>query len=95
MKEFKKDKEDELEIKLRFLAAKNIFLERSDSIEKETKIIRKYMKEIDAFKAKIIGMKELMIGTLNYHCNKLLIDLEFKEKPIVKGVRLIETKLKR
>ena len=52
MKEFKEDKEDELENKLRFLAAKNLFLERSDNIEKETKTERKYMKEIEAFKAK-------------------------------------------
>ena len=38
LKEFKEDKEDEL--KLRFLAPKNLFLERSDSIEKETKITK-------------------------------------------------------
>ena len=36
-----------------------------------------------------------MIGTIYYDCNRLLIDLDFKEKPIVKGVRLMETKLKR
>ena len=29
------------------------------------------MKEIDEFKTKIIGIKELMIGTLNYGCNRL------------------------
>ena len=40
LKEFREDKEDELKKKLRFLAAKNLFLERSDSIEKETKITR-------------------------------------------------------
>ena len=28
---------------------------KSDSIEKETKITRKYMKEIDAFETKLIG----------------------------------------
>ena len=82
-KEFKEDKEDELEIELRLLAAKNIFLERSDSIEKEIKTIRKYMKEIESFKAKIIDIKQLMIAT------RLLTDLNFKEKSIVKGVRLI------
>ena len=53
------------------------------------------MKEIDAFKAKIIGIKELMIGTVNYDCNRLLTDVDFKEKQIIKGVKLIETKLKR
>ena len=52
LKEFKEDKEDVLENKLRFLASENLFLERSNNIEKETKITRKYMKEIDAFKAK-------------------------------------------
>ena len=31
LKEFKEDKEDELENKLRFLEAKNLFLERSDN----------------------------------------------------------------
>ena len=39
--EFKKDKEDELKNKLSFLAVKNIFWERPDSIEKETEITRK------------------------------------------------------
>ena len=78
MKEFKEDKEDELENKLRFLAAKNLFLERSDNIEKETKTERKNMKEIEAFKTKMIGIKELMIGTINYYCNRLLTDLDFK-----------------
>ena len=57
LKEFKENEEDELENKLRFLAAKNLFLEKSDSIKRETKITRKYMKEIDAFKAKIVGIK--------------------------------------
>ena len=36
-----------------------------------------------------------MIGTSNYDYNRLLTDLNFKEKSIVKGGRLIETKLKR
>ena len=76
LKEFKEDKEEELEHKLRFLAAKNMFLERSDSIEKETKIIRKYMKEIDPFNAKVIDI-ELIIGTINYSHNRLLTDLDF------------------
>ena len=52
LKEFKEDKEDVLENKLRYLASENLFLKRSNNIEKETKITRKYMKEIDAFKAK-------------------------------------------
>ena len=51
------------------------------------------MKEIDAFKAKIIGIKELIV--INYDCNRLLTDVDFKEKQIIKGVKLIETKLKR
>ena len=51
------------------------------------------MKEIDAFKAKIIGIKELIV--INYDCNILLTDVDFKEKQIIKGVKLIETKLKR
>ena len=38
------------------------------------------MKEVDVFEAKIIGIKELMIGRMNYDCNRLLTDLEFKEK---------------
>ena len=29
------------------------------------------MKEIDEFKTKIIGIKELMKGTMNYDCNRL------------------------
>ena len=41
LKEFKEDKKDELKNKLRFLVAKNLFLERSDSIKKETKITGK------------------------------------------------------
>ena len=94
-KKIKEDKEDELKNNLIFLVAKNLFCESSDSIEKETKTTRKYMKEIDAFEAKIIGIKELIIGTINYDCNRLLTDLDFKEKSIVKGVKLIEIKLKR
>ena len=31
------------------------------------------MKEIDVFKAKIISVKELMIGTINYDFNNLLV----------------------
>ena len=93
--EFKKDKEDEFKNKLSFLAVKNIFWERPDSIEKETEITRKYTKEIDVFKAKIIGIKELIIGTIHYDCNSLLSDLDFKAKLLVKVVKLIEIKLKR
>ena len=37
LKEFKEDKEDELENKLRFLARRNLFLERSDNIKKKQK----------------------------------------------------------
>ena len=95
LKRFKEDKEDELENKLRILAAKNLLLGRSDSIENEMKITRKYMKGIDAFKTKIIGIVEFMIRTINYDCNGLLTDLDFKEKSIVERVKLIETKLKR
>ena len=71
-----------------------MFLGRSDSTEKEMKIARKYRKEIDVFKTKIRGIKELVIVTVNYDCNRLLTDLDFKEKQIVKRVKLIETKLK-
>ena len=71
-----------------------MFLGRSDSTEKEMKIARKYRKEIDVFKTKLRGIKELVIVTVNYDCNRLLTDLDFKEKQIVKRVKLIETKLK-
>ena len=53
------------------------------------------MKEIDAFEVKIIGIKELIVGTINYDCNRLLTDLYFKEKSIAKEVKLIGTKLER
>ena len=86
LKEFKVGKEDELKNKLRFLAASNI--------DEEIRT-RECMKKIDAFKEKFIGIKELIIGTINYDCNRLLTGLNFKEKLIVKKVRLIETKLKR
>ena len=42
------------------------------------------MKETYAFKAKTVGIKELMIGTINYDCNTLLADLDVKEKSTVK-----------
>ena len=89
---------------MRFLAAENIFLERLGNIKetkekrkkkKETKITRKHMKEIDAFEAKIIGIKELMIGTIASDCNRLLTNLGFKEKSVVDRMKLIKTKLKR
>ena len=51
------------------------------------------MKEIDAFEAKIIGIKELIIGTINYHCNRLLTDLDFKEKIIIREVKKLQTRL--
>ena len=35
------------------------------------------MKGIDPFKAKIINIKELMIGTISYDFNRLLTDLDF------------------
>ena len=53
------------------------------------------MKEIDAFEAKLIDIKELIIGIRNYDCNRLLTYLNFKENSIVKRVKLIEIKLKR
>ena len=53
------------------------------------------MKEIDEFEAKITRIKELIIGTINYDCNRLVTDLYFKEKSIVKGLKLIAIKLKR
>ena len=53
------------------------------------------MKEIDAFKAKTIGIRELMIRTISYDCNRPLTDSDFKEKSIVKGVKLTETRSKR
>ena len=37
----------------------------------------------------------MIIGTINYDFNRLLSDLDFKEKLKVKRVKLIETKLKR
>ena len=63
-------------------------------MKKKQKVTIKYKKEIDAFKAKIIGIKELMIETINYDCNRLLTDLNFKENSILKGVKLRETKVK-
>ena len=73
----KRLKEDKLTNKLTILTLKNLFLERPDIIKNEIKMARKYMKEIDAFKAKIIGIKELIIGAINYDCNRLLTDLDF------------------
>ena len=37
------------------------------------------MKEIDPFKAKIMGIKELIIGRINYDCNRLLINLDYQK----------------
>ena len=79
MKEFKEDKEEELKNKLSFLAARNLFYERVNSIEKETEITWKYMKEVDAFETKIVGIKELITRTINYDCNRLLSDLDLKK----------------
>ena len=53
------------------------------------------MKEIDSFEEKIINVKELIIGTINYDCNRLLSDLDFKEKLLVKKVKSIEINLER
>ena len=36
-----------------------------------------------------------MTGTINYDCNRLLTELDFKEKTIVERVKLKESKLKR
>ena len=80
---------------MNFLVAKNLFCERSDSIEKGTKITRKYMNETDLFETKIIGIKKLIIGTMNYDCNRLLTNLDFKEKSVVTEEKLIEINLER
>ena len=48
------------------------------------------MKEIDAFEANILGVKELLIGTREYDCNKSLSDLDFKEELIIKEIKRIE-----
>ena len=58
--------------------------------KKAKKITRKCMKEVDAFEAKAIGIKELIIGTINYDCNRLLTDLDFKEKLLVTKLKEIE-----
>ena len=50
--EFEEDKEEELKNKLSVLAIKNLFWERPNRVEKETKITIKYMKEIDELKKK-------------------------------------------
>ena len=52
LKEFKEDKEEELKNKPISLAVKNLFWERPNSIEKETEMTIKYLKEIDEFKIK-------------------------------------------
>ena len=48
------------------------------------------VKEIDVFKAKIKEIEKLIIKTIDYECNKLIRDLDFKEKLIVKKVKEIE-----
>ena len=53
------------------------------------------MKEIDSFEEKIINIKELIKGTINYDCNRLLSDLDIKEKLLVKEVKSIEINLER
>ena len=53
------------------------------------------MKEIDSFEEKIINIKELIKGTINYDCNRLLSDLDIKEKLLVKEVKSIELNLER
>ena len=40
-------------------------------------------KKLDILEGKVLGIKELMIGTRNYNCNRLLIDFDFQEKSIV------------
>ena len=79
---------------LRILAVKYLFLKIPNNTEKEITITIQYMKEINGFEVKIIGIKELMIETITYDCDRLLTDLDFKEKSIVDGIKLIETKLK-
>ena len=37
------------------------------------------MKEVHAFETKIVGIKELIIRTINYDCNRLLSDLDLKK----------------
>ena len=37
----------------------------------------------------------MIIGTMNYDCNRLLTNLDFKEKSTVTEVKLIEVKLER
>ena len=37
----------------------------------------------------------MIIGTINYDYNRLLTDLDFKEKSIAEDVKLIEIKLER
>ena len=74
LKEFKEEKQEELEEKIRLLMLKNIYFEdvdKNEEAKKARKITRKYMKEIDSFETKIINIKELMIGTTNYDCNML------------------------
>ena len=48
------------------------------------------MKEIDSLEETIVNIKELI-----YDFNRLLSDLDFKEKLLVKEVKLIEIKLER
>ena len=52
------------------------------------------MKEIDALETKIIWIEKVMIGTLNYDCNRVLIDLDFKQKSILERVKVIQRQFK-
>ena len=62
-------------------------------MEKEIEIARTYMKEINAFEAKVLGIKELIIGRINYDCNRSITYLHFKEKIIVKEIKKIVIRL--
>ena len=57
--------------------AKSRSFEYVDDYEEKQKLIkitRKYTEEIDTFEEKITSIKKLIIGTINYHSNKLISD---------------------
>ena len=82
LKEFKTEKTEELEWKLKFLTLKYRFFKYLSDYEEERKareMTRKIMEEIDIFGTKIKKIRELIIDIIEHDYDKLIGDLNMEK----------------
>ena len=82
LEEFKTEKTEELEWKLKFVTLKCRFFKQWSDYEEEQKareMTREIMEKIHIFETKIKNIRELIIDTIEYDYDKLIDDLNMEK----------------